>query len=137
MAYEKHTWETGETITAEKLNNLEDGIGDSSIFIVNISAHGSGGSYTVTADKTYTELKAAYDAGKIIVGNIDDDQGGAPDDYHIRYQALASTSGINYGFDFIYIDYTSSSFKFCIASIANDEYDMDNQYHVQYISLSQ
>ena len=25
MAYEKHTWETGEVITAEKLNNLEDG----------------------------------------------------------------------------------------------------------------
>lgn len=26
MPYEKHTWETGETITAEKLNNLENGI---------------------------------------------------------------------------------------------------------------
>ncbi len=26
MAYEKHTWETGEVITAEKLNNIEDGI---------------------------------------------------------------------------------------------------------------
>ena len=25
MSYEKHTWETGETITAEKLNNLENG----------------------------------------------------------------------------------------------------------------
>lgn len=29
MSYEKHTWETGETITAEKLNNIEDGIVDS------------------------------------------------------------------------------------------------------------
>lgn len=28
MAYEKHTWETGETITAEKLNHMEDGIAD-------------------------------------------------------------------------------------------------------------
>lgn len=26
MSYEKHTWETGETITAEKMNNLEDGV---------------------------------------------------------------------------------------------------------------
>lgn len=26
MAYEKHTWTTGETITATKLNNIEDGI---------------------------------------------------------------------------------------------------------------
>lgn len=26
MSYTKHTWVTGETITAEKLNNIEDGI---------------------------------------------------------------------------------------------------------------
>ena len=26
MAYEKHTWECGETITAEKLNSLEGGV---------------------------------------------------------------------------------------------------------------
>ena len=26
MSYEKHTWETGEVITAEKLNNIEDGV---------------------------------------------------------------------------------------------------------------
>ena len=28
MAYEKHTWETGETITAELLNHIEDGVGE-------------------------------------------------------------------------------------------------------------
>lgn len=28
MAYEKHTWECGEPITADKLNNIEDGISD-------------------------------------------------------------------------------------------------------------
>lgn len=27
MAYEKQTWETGDTITAAKLNHMEDGIG--------------------------------------------------------------------------------------------------------------
>jgi len=26
MAYAKHTWQTGETITATKLNNIENGI---------------------------------------------------------------------------------------------------------------
>lgn len=26
MAYEKYTWERGETITAVKLNHLEDGV---------------------------------------------------------------------------------------------------------------
>lgn len=29
MSYEKHTWETGETITAEKMNNLEEGVASS------------------------------------------------------------------------------------------------------------
>lgn len=29
MPYEKHTWTTGETITASKMNNIEDGIAGS------------------------------------------------------------------------------------------------------------
>ena len=29
MSYEKQTWVTGETITAEKLNHMEDGIMES------------------------------------------------------------------------------------------------------------
>lgn len=28
MSYTKHAWVTGETITAEKLNNIEDGVDD-------------------------------------------------------------------------------------------------------------
>lgn len=28
MAYEKHTWSCGETVTAELLNNMEDGIAE-------------------------------------------------------------------------------------------------------------
>ena len=28
MAYTKQTWQTGDTITAEKLNHIEDGVGD-------------------------------------------------------------------------------------------------------------
>ena len=28
MSYETHTWESGETITAEKLNHIEDGIAE-------------------------------------------------------------------------------------------------------------
>ena len=74
MAYEKHTWETGETITAEKLNNLEDGIQEvaehKEIFIVNVdidmNATPAATPYLTTADKTFTEIKEAYEAGKII-----------------------------------------------------------------------
>lgn len=67
MSYEKHTWETGETITAEKLNNIEDGIasasgGDSRVFYVNIQ--GRPGS--ATFDKTFDEMLEAYNNGKLV-----------------------------------------------------------------------
>ena len=70
MAYEKHTWETGETITAEKLNNLEDGVasagdgsGDSNEFIINVSRDSQ---YNLVIDKTFDEVEAAYNNGKTL-----------------------------------------------------------------------
>ena len=71
MSYIKTTWETGDVITAEKLNKMEDGIesagGDDSVFIVNIDAEDNSGTITATADKTRQEIVAAADAGKPII----------------------------------------------------------------------
>ena len=39
MSYTKHTWETGETITADKLNNIENSvskISENTIMVINI-----------------------------------------------------------------------------------------------------
>lgn len=65
MSYTKTTWETGDVITAQKLNNMETGIesGNSNILYVTIS--GSIGNYQ--SDKTFAEIKTAYDAGKVII----------------------------------------------------------------------
>ena len=64
MSYNKHTWETGETITAEKLNNLEDGIDDiSDVLIANISYTGS----ATVLDKTYAEFKNALLRGQTVI----------------------------------------------------------------------
>lgn len=48
MAYEKQTWVTGEVITEEKLNHMEDGIaGDSGeLYFINVEATENGGKYT-------------------------------------------------------------------------------------------
>lgn len=78
MSYTKTTWKTGDVITAEKLNKVEDQVaaneeaissagGDDSVFIVNIDAEGSGGTITATADKTRQEMSAAVEAGKPII----------------------------------------------------------------------
>lgn len=60
MAYEKQTWTTGEVITAEKLNHMEDGIagagGGSSIEPLEITITHDDDAGTFTANKTYEEL---------------------------------------------------------------------------------
>ena len=78
MSYTKTTWKTGDVITAEKLNKIEDQVaaneeaissagGDDRVFIVNIDAEGSGGTITATADKTRQEMSAAVEAEKPII----------------------------------------------------------------------
>lgn len=68
MAYEKQTWVTGETITAQKLNHMEDGIasGGGSFPITLIPT----GADTGTIDKTYSEILTALESGKIPIMNL-------------------------------------------------------------------
>ena len=59
MSYTKQTWESGDIITAEKLNHMEDGIsaggsgGAGGILVVN------GNSQTGALDKTWQEIHDA------------------------------------------------------------------------------
>lgn len=48
MSYEKHTWETGETIMANTLNNLEEGIGENNM---SYEKHTWSNGEVITADK--------------------------------------------------------------------------------------
>lgn len=74
MAYTKQTWAVGDTISAQKLNNIENGIEEAAnsggAFYVTFTTIGSGNTYS--CNKTPTEIKAAIDAGKIIIGLYDD-----------------------------------------------------------------
>ena len=60
MSYTKYTWETGEVITAAKLNNMEDGIDDKLIVTMLNSTTGE-------IDASYNDLAAAWTAKKNIV----------------------------------------------------------------------
>ena len=83
MAYEPKEWVCGETITADGLNNLEEGVQEAlngnDIFAVHVDvdfqATPSGTPYQTTADKTFAEIKEAYEAGKIIKMYVVDDGG--------------------------------------------------------------
>jgi len=93
MSYTPTTWQTGDTITAEKLNHMEDGIGDAVssslpevypaddgkfLMVVNGEWHVVDTTFVVnctptspdlsgTMDKTPAEIYAAYQAGLEII----------------------------------------------------------------------
>lgn len=71
MAYEKHTWQCGETVTAELLNHLEDGIaegggGSNEFFSFEIVDDGS----DTIASKSYSEIKAAIASGLLPIAHF-------------------------------------------------------------------
>ena len=72
MSYEKQTWQTGDVITANKLNHMEDGItgtgGGGDLFIVTVTPDSNW--ETFTADKTYNEVVSAAESGKVVVFRI-------------------------------------------------------------------
>lgn len=57
MAYEKQTWVTGEVITKEKLNHMEDGIANGGGFLITTINTETG-----KLDKTWNELHNAFEA---------------------------------------------------------------------------
>ena len=84
MAYEKHVWQTGQVITADKLNNIQDGINEERererVYKVNLTLQGDGtdgNPYRYETDKTWQEIADAFDAGQkcLINYTIEDAEG--------------------------------------------------------------
>lgn len=131
MAYTKQTWETGETITAAKLNHMEDGISDGS---------GSGGVFNVNAsfdeqigggvlDKTWQEI---YDASKngalVVVLNDVEDTGymysGKQIVYAISYEANSAPEYRIYAFHI-----TSAGTQFITMYQCASSTDFPHEWH--------
>lgn len=98
MAYEKQTWETGQVITADKLNHMEDGIASNGVLTVTITTTGTLPNISAGGvDKTYDEILAAYRAGKTIIFIVRASGSSGP----------ADVSAIG-----TYVDYVGGSFMF-------------------------
>lgn len=70
MSYTPTEWQTGDTITAEKLNNMESGIENANEpFIVTLTPTAQ--DFSGTLDKTVAEITAAVRAGMRIVFEMD------------------------------------------------------------------
>ena len=68
MSYEPTSWQTGDVVTAEKLNKLENGVAGSSSSenLIATLTYNSADSY-FTLDKSWQDIKNALDAGGIVV----------------------------------------------------------------------
>ena len=65
MAYTKNTWNTGDVVTSEKLNHIEDGVKDAyeMMYVGNVTLNF--GSINGTLDKTWQEIFDAVSNGNI------------------------------------------------------------------------
>ena len=108
MSYTKQTWETGDVITADKLNHMEDGIADAGgggALTIGCIITTSGNKTYYTLDKTWKEIHDAYVGGTPCVVSITSDEG-------------EGTTG-----NYMYLVTN-------VTSITYDEYPEDNSYGV-------
>ena len=63
MAYEPTVWAAGDTITATKLNKLENGVANSGALIVENGT----GNHTIVLNKTWSEINSALNAFRPVV----------------------------------------------------------------------
>ena len=112
MSYTKQTWVTGDTITAEKLNHIEDGVADSgSVFNINVTEEGT----TWTMNKTWNEIKNAFLSGKMLVVSLPN---GIDEKYTTVVEIRTQVNDSQY-----YVD-TASSNYFC--ALSADGYPEEN-----------
>lgn len=112
MNYEKQTWECGETITAEKLNHIEDGIANASsgggaepVFINAVRMVKTNNKAVYTTDKTPNDILEAFGQNKIAyftfnandaaIGQDGTYEGDAPI-LRPRYRLLVLNTGASY-----------------------------------------
>ena len=127
MPYTPTNWQTGDIITAEKLNNLENGVaggggGSSDAFevIFTVERDDETESLIATCDKTFSEISAAFSANKKIYAWL----------YDTGYeQTLLSNAQSNNTEQFIFSFadiYTGSSTKYIITINSESVNVIDN-----------
>lgn len=67
MTYTPTEWKNGDTITAEKLNKLEDGVNSANSNSNTLLVTFTGSDYDWIGDKTYGEILNAFESGKAVI----------------------------------------------------------------------
>lgn len=69
MSYEKQTWQTGDVVTANKLNHMEDGIatGGGDVLVVPVAMTIVDGAPTLTTSVSVADVITATESGKAVL----------------------------------------------------------------------
>lgn len=110
MSYTKTTWVTGDIITADKLNNMENGIYGSYPLLVEYT---SDGDTSTTLSCTYNQVKAALLAGSRVIAPVTIENEGEIH-YYFPFVTIISESENLYGISFN--DNVGNSSEFTAAS---------------------
>jgi hypothetical protein len=102
MAYTKNTWKTGDIVSSQKLNHMEDGIANSeNVFIVGGATIDGNGDPTGTLDKTWQEIHDAMQSKICVATAVDGDTcaqwrifvaRAADAEYEVRFDTAISTA---------------------------------------------
>lgn len=113
MAYEPKEWVCGETITADGLNNLEEGVQEaleccdsSESFEVVYDATNS------TINHTFEEIKDAYTAGKTITARIHDTIQGVGDSTPHPIDFVTNVLAVGFTMDENIITFDFTAFEY-------------------------
>lgn len=94
MAYEKNIWATGDVVTAEKLNHMEEGIeaggSGGGVFVVTFTAPTSGTNID-SVDKTFDEVLSALKSGANVIARLTSTSGPDVYMYCCRYSETSIT----------------------------------------------
>lgn len=66
MSYNKTTWQNGDTITAEKLNNIEDGITSNNAWIIEMTFVKDGYDVYLSSTAQWDDVVAAVCSGRTV-----------------------------------------------------------------------
>lgn len=121
MAYTPTTWQTGDTVTSEKLNKLETGVQSASspTFPVEFTVTGTGAGTEVTCNKTYQQIADAYTSGKHVYGILSDGTLSLDDTYDNTFTFVGIA---------IYSE-ADNSVSICVSSFAVSESGVNYEYN--------
>ena len=135
MEYDKNTWQSGDTITAAKLNNIENALAALAAAQapletnVTTAEDSETGKVTITTDKTAGEVFDAVNQGKMVRALISISTGNGEESVTLMLTKTVRIAGVkfvldgetSYAFNYVEVDEEDGIIGFISSSLSADD----------------